>query len=245
MVKRPSKRAENELREIQIIPGYMDQADGSCLIKVGGTHVICTATVEEKAPIFLRNTGKGWVTAEYGMLPCSTNSRIDREASRGKQSGRTQEIQRLIGRSLRSVTDLGAFGEKQIRVDCDVLRADGGTRTAAITGGYVALYHAFQKLMAREKLKTLPLKDQVAAVSAGIYQGMAILDLDYLEDSSAQADVNFVLTGRGGMVEVQGTAETDPFSEEQFNELLQLAKVGIAQLSRAQLQATSLFKALD
>lgn len=242
MVKRPSKRLFDQMREVSIIPGYMDQAHGSCLIKMGGTHVICTATVSERVPPFLRNSGKGWVTAEYGMLPCSTGERVDREAARGKQSGRTQEIQRLIGRSLRSITDLSAFGERQIVVDCDVVRADGGTRTASITGGYVALFHAFQKLMQENKIKTIPLTDHVAAISCGLYQGEAVLDLDYAEDSTAQADANFVLTGRGSIVEIQGTAEESPFSQEQFSQMLALATRGVQSLIKAQLGATSLWQ---
>ncbi len=200
------------------------------MAQFGDTHVLCTASVEERVPPFLRNTGRGWVTAEYGMLPRSTNTRTDREAARGKQSGRTQEIQRLIGRSLRAVTDLDALGERQVRIDCDVIQADGGTRTAAITGSYVALHIALQGIVKGGDLDVLPLGDQVAAVSCGIYDGVAVLDLDYDEDSNAGADANFVLTGRGGIVEIQGTAEQSPFSEAQFKTLLKLAKAGIADL---------------
>ena len=200
------------------------------MAQFGDTHVLCTASVEERVPPFLRNTGRGWVTAEYGMLPRSTNTRTDREAARGKQSGRTQEIQRLIGRSLRAVTDLDALGERQVRIDCDVIQADGGTRTAAITGSYVALHIALQGIVKSGDLDVLPLGDQIAAVSCGIYDGVAVLDLDYDEDSNAGADANFVLTGRGGIVEIQGTAEQSPFSEAQFKTLLKLAKAGIADL---------------
>ncbi len=231
---RPSGRAFDQLRAISLEPGFAKYAEGSCLARFGDTHVLCTASVEEKVPSFLRNSGKGWVTAEYGMLPRSTHSRTDREAAKGKQSGRTQEIQRLIGRSLRAVTDLTAMGEMQIKVDCDVLQADGGTRTASITGAYVALHLAFQKLVAAGKLASVPLIDHLAAVSCGIYEGQPVLDLDYAEDSSAQADSNFVLTGLGGIVEVQGTAEERPFTRDQFQTLLQLAEKGVAELVAAQ-----------
>lgn len=234
---RPSKRALDQLRDLSLETGFMKHAHGSCLIRMGKTHVICTATIEEKAPPFLRNTGKGWVTAEYGMLPCSTHSRVAREASRGKQTGRTQEIQRLIGRSLRAVTDLSKFGERQIRVDCDVLQADGGTRTASITGGFVALSLAFQKLKDDGVIQEIPLTDHVAAISCGLYKGQPILDLDYPEDSNAQADTNFVLTGKGGIVEIQGTAEQDPFNEAEFSAMMELAKQGIKTLIQAQQQA--------
>ncbi len=231
---RPSGRAFDQLRAISLEPGFAKYAEGSCLVRFGDTHVLCTASVEEKVPSFLRNSGKGWVTAEYGMLPRSTHSRTDREAAKGKQSGRTQEIQRLIGRSLRAVTDLTAMGEMQVKVDCDVLQADGGTRTASITGSYVALHLAFQKLVAAGKLSAVPLIDQLAAVSCGIYEGQPVLDLDYAEDSSAQADSNFVLTGTGGIVEVQGTAEERPFTRDQFQTLLALAEKGVAELVAAQ-----------
>lgn len=227
---RPSGRALDSLRPIRLEAGASKYAEGSCLSRFGDTHVLCTASIEERVPPFLRNTGRGWVTAEYGMLPRSTHSRTDREAARGKQSGRTQEIQRLIGRALRSVTDLEGFGERQIRIDCDVLQADGGTRTAAITGAFVALHQAFAHLQTQEIISDIPLTDQVAAVSCGIFAGELVLDLDYAEDSNAQADANFVLTGGGGIVEVQGTAEERPFSREQFESLLQLAEKGIGEL---------------
>ena len=227
---RPSGRAVSELRAILLKTGFSKHAEGSCMAQFGDTHVLCTASVEERVPPFLRNSGRGWVTAEYGMLPRSTNTRTDREAARGKQSGRTQEIQRLIGRSLRAVTDLEALGERQVRIDCDVIQADGGTRTAAITGSYVALHIALQGLVKAGSITSLPLSDQVAAVSCGIFDGVPVLDLDYDEDSNAGADANFVLTGRGGIVEIQGTAEQAPFSEAQFKTLLKLAKAGIAEL---------------
>src|ERR1700722_3114907 len=227
---RPSNRAPNQLRALSLTPGIAKYAEGSCLAKFGDTHVLCTASIDEKVPPFLRNTGLGWVTAEYGMLPRSTHERTDREAAKGKQSGRTQEIQRLIGRSLRSIVDRKKLGEMQIKLDCDVIQADGGTRTAAITGGYVALGLAIKFLMKTGKLKENPLTDSVAAISCGLYNGAAVLDLDYAEDSNAQADANFVLTGSGGIVEIQGTAEHAPFSEAQFNELLRLARAGIAKL---------------
>ncbi|CAO3448785.1 Ribonuclease PH (EC 2.7.7.56) [Azospirillum argentinense] len=227
---RPSGRAHDQLRTISLEPHFSKHAEGSCLVRFGDTHVLCTASVDEGVPRFLKNTGLGWVTAEYGMLPRSTHSRTDREAAKGKQSGRTQEIQRLIGRALRAVTDRAAMGEKQIKIDCDVIQADGGTRTAAITGSFVALHLAFQHLMQIGALKTMPLTDHVAAVSCGIYKNASVLDLDYAEDSTAQADANFVLTGQGGIVEVQGTAEERPFSEPQFMELLALARKGIDEL---------------
>ncbi|MFC5358342.1 ribonuclease PH [Azospirillum himalayense] len=227
---RPSGRAHDQLRTISLEPHFSKHAEGSCLVRFGDTHVLCTASVDEGVPRFLKNTGLGWVTAEYGMLPRSTHSRTDREAAKGKQSGRTQEIQRLIGRALRAVTDRAAMGEKQIKIDCDVIQADGGTRTAAITGSFVALHLAFQHLMQIGALKTMPLTDHVAAVSCGIYKDASVLDLDYAEDSTAQADANFVLTGQGGIVEVQGTAEERPFSEPQFMELLALARKGIDEL---------------
>ncbi len=229
-MSRPSGRAPHELRQIRLEPGVAKYAEGSCLARFGDTHVICTATVEEKVPPFLRNTGHGWITAEYGMLPRSTHERSEREAARGRQSGRTQEIQRLIGRSLRAVADLKALSERQIRIDCDVLQADGGTRTAAITGSYVALYMALQKLVAVGGLPALPLGDAVAAISCGIHDGEAVLDLDYAEDSNAQADANFVLTGAGGIVEIQATAEHEAFTEQRFAEMLALARLGIGQL---------------
>jgi ribonuclease PH len=222
------------MRPVSLEAGVAKYAEGSCLAKFGDTHVLCTASVEERVPPFLRNTGKGWVTAEYGMLPRSTLTRTDREAARGRQSGRTQEIQRLIGRSLRAVTDLGQLGERQIRIDCDVLQADGGTRTAAVTGSYVALHQALAGLVASGQLPALPLSDSVAAVSCGVVAAGAVLDLDYAEDSQAETDANFVLTGRGGIVEIQATAEGAPFDEQQFAEMLRLARAGIGDLTRRQ-----------
>ena len=227
---RPSGRNADALRPISLDAGVSKHAEGSCLARFGDTHVLCTASVEDRVPPFLRNSGRGWVTAEYGMLPRSTGTRTDREATRGHQGGRTHEIQRLIGRSLRAVTRLDGFGERQIKIDCDVIQADGGTRTAAITGAYVALHLAFQHMQRLGAVKELPLSDQVAAISCGIVDGVPILDLDYAEDSTAQADANFVLTGAGGIVEVQGTAEREPFSPEAFNALLGLASRGITQL---------------
>jgi len=231
---RPSGRAPDQLRTVSLEPGFSKYAEGSCLVRFGDTHVLCTASVDDGVPRFLKNTGLGWVTAEYGMLPRSTHSRTDREAARGKQTGRTQEIQRLIGRALRAVTDRAAMGEVQIKVDCDVLQADGGTRTAAITGSYVALHLAFQHLMEIGAVKRMPLTDNVAAVSCGLFKGTPVLDLDYAEDSSAQADANFVLTGTGGIVEVQGTAEEKPFAESEFNALMALARKGVAELTALQ-----------
>ncbi|MBW7852413.1 MAG: ribonuclease PH [Rhodospirillales bacterium] len=237
---RPSGRAADQLREISLVTGFSKHAEGSCLAKFGDTHVLCTASVDTRVPPFLRNTGKGWVTAEYGMLPRSTGTRTDREAAKGRQSGRTQEIQRLIGRSLRAVTDLPAMGETQVKIDCDVLQADGGTRTAAITGAWVALHQAFGWMVAQGLIKAVPLTGQVAAVSCGIHQGRTVLDLDYAEDSTAQADTNFVLTGDGRIVEVQGTAEDVPFTREQFTALLDLAEAGVAELARHQRRALGL-----
>jgi ribonuclease PH len=235
---RPSGRAPDQLRPIVLEPGFSKHAEGSCLARFGDTHVLCTASVEDKVPPFLRNSGQGWVTAEYGMLPRSTNTRTDREAARGRQSGRTQEIQRLIGRSLRAVMDMKTLGEFQIKIDCDVIQADGGTRTAAITGSYVALFQAVAHLRKIGAVKGAPLVDQVAAVSCGLYKGVPVLDLDYDEDSAADADANFVLTGKGGIVEVQGTAEKTPFSDLQFQALMALARKGIAELLAAQRKAT-------
>jgi ribonuclease PH len=237
---RPSGRAPDIMRPVSLEPGVAKYAEGSCLAKFGDTHVLCTATVEERVPPFLRNTGKGWVTAEYGMLPRSTLTRTEREAARGRQGGRTQEIQRLIGRSLRAVTDLAALGERQIRIDCDVLQADGGTRTASVTGGYVALHKALSGLVAAGQLARLPLQDSVAAVSCGVIGERAVLDLDYAEDSQAMTDANFVLTGRGGIVEIQATAEGAPFDESLFTEMLRLARVGTHELTRRQWQALGL-----
>ena len=234
---RPSGRSVDQLRAVELTVDVNRYAEGSCLAKFGNTHVLCTATLEEKAPSFLKGSGKGWVTAEYGMLPRSTHTRTDREAAKGKQSGRTQEIQRLIGRSLRAVTNLTGFGERQIRLDCDVLQADGGTRTAAITGSYVALYRCFTFMKEMGAIKTIPLIDQVGAISCGIHNGQCVLDLEYEEDSAAEADANFVLTGSGGIVEVQGTAEKHSFSEAQFLELLKLARKGIGELNALQKQA--------
>jgi ribonuclease PH len=234
---RPSGRAPDALRAVTLETGAAKYAEGSCLARFGDTHVLCAATVEEKVPPFLRNSGTGWVTAEYGMLPRSTHTRTDREAAKGRQSGRTQEIQRLIGRSLRAVTDMKALGERQVRIDCDVIQADGGTRTAAITGSYVALHLALQKLVSLGKLPRVPLADHVAAISCGIFQGMPVLDLDYPEDSGADADANFVLTGGGRIIEVQGTAEKIPFSEAELMQLLGLARKGIGELVALQKKA--------
>ena len=231
---RPSKRAADEMRAVTLERGFAKHAEGSCLIKFGDTHVLCTASLEERVPPWLRGAGSGWVTAEYGMLPRSTGSRMRRESSAGKQSGRTQEIQRLIGRSLRAVVDLKALGEKQITVDCDVIQADGGTRTASITGAYVALKDCLDWMQARSMVDANVLKDNVAAISCGIYQGTPVLDLDYAEDSEAETDANFVMTGSGGIVEIQGTAEGAPFSEDEFAALLGLAKSGIADLVNLQ-----------
>jgi ribonuclease PH len=231
---RPSGRANDEMRAVELVPGAAKYAEGSCLAKFGETHVLCAASVEERVPPFLRNSGQGWVTAEYGMLPRSTHSRTDREAARGKQSGRTQEIQRLIGRALRSVTDLEGFGERQVKIDCDVLQADGGTRTAAITGAWVALHQAFGWLAEKGEIDAIPLTDQVAAISCGIFQDQMVLDLDYPEDSACQADANFVLTGTHGIVEIQGTAEERPFTRAQFDTLLGLAEKGVTELAALQ-----------
>jgi ribonuclease PH len=237
---RPSGRAPDQLREVTLEPGYAPHAEGSCLVRCGGTHVLCTATVQDRVPPFLRNSGRGWVTAEYGMLPRATSRRTDREAARGRQTGRTQEIQRLIGRALRAVTDMTLMGERQIVLDCDVLRADGGTRTAAITGAYVALHQALAGLVAAEELPALPLREPVAAVSCGLIEGEALLDLDYAEDSVAEADANFVLTGSGGIVEIQVTAETQPLTAEQFAAMHRLAEQGVGQLLRRQREALGL-----
>lgn len=234
---RPSGRSPDQMRSVTFETGYTSYAEGSCLAKFGDTHVLCNATVEERVPPWMRNSGRGWVTAEYGMLPRSTHDRTDREAARGKQSGRTQEIQRLVGRSLRAVVDLEALGERQVRLDCDVIKADGGTRTASITGAYVALKIATAGLIRSGLLKTDPVHSSIAAISCGIYQGAPVLDLDYAEDSNAEADANFVLTGAGGIVEIQGTAEADPFSEEAFLQLMELAKKGVGELTTAQSMA--------
>lgn len=234
---RNDKRNPSDLRPVFLGPGFAKYAHGSCFVKFGDTHVLCTATVEEKVPHFLKNTGSGWITAEYGMLPCSTHDRIEREASKGKQSGRTQEIQRLIGRSLRSIVDLKALGEKQIRIDCDVLQADGGTRTASITGAYVALYQAMQRMVNKKQISTIPFTDQVAAISCGICQTESLLDLNYAEDSTAEVDANFVLTASGKIIEVQACAEKKPFDQKQFMDMLELAQKGTAELFALQKSA--------
>lgn len=230
---RYNNRKADELRPITVEADINKYAEGSCLIKCGNTHVLCTASLEEKVPAWIKNTGSGWVTAEYGMLPRSTQTRMDREAKKG-QSGRTHEIQRLIGRALRSVVDLKAMGEICIKVDCDVLQADGGTRTASISGGFIALYKAFEKLVADGKLAKNPVKDTVSAISCGICNGEALLDLDYVEDSSAETDSNFVITGSGLLVEVQGTAEGAPFSTEELLKLLNLAQKGCKEVKALQ-----------
>ncbi|MBC8130659.1 MAG: ribonuclease PH [Rhizobiaceae bacterium] len=237
---RPSKRANDELRAVSLERGVSLHAEGSCLVKFGNTHVLCLASLEERVPPFLKNTGKGWVTAEYGMLPRATGERMRREASSGKQSGRTQEIQRLIGRSMRAIVDLEALGERQITIDCDVIQADGGTRTAGITGAFVALHDCLAWMETRGMIvKSKVLKDHIAAISCGIYKGEPVLDLDYLEDSAADTDANFVMTGRGGIVEIQGTAEKEPFSEAELASLMGLAKAGIADLVEKQRQAVA------
>ncbi|HEY6821922.1 MAG TPA: ribonuclease PH [Burkholderiales bacterium] len=235
--KRPSGRRLDELRKVRIQRGFTRHAEGSVLVEFGDTRVLCTASVEERVPPFLKESGRGWVTAEYGMLPRSTNTRTDREAARGKQSGRTQEIQRLIGRSLRGVVDLQALGPRSIQIDCDVLQADGGTRTAAITGAFVALHDALSWLKGKGLLAQLPIRDFVAAVSVGIFQGVPVLDLDYAEDSACGTDMNVVMTAAGGFVELQGTAEGAPFSRAQADAMLALAERGIAQLIAEQRRA--------
>ena len=229
-MSRPSGRTDEQLRTIDLEPGFAKHAEGSCMARFGETHVLCTASGEERVPPWMRNKGRGWVTAEYGMLPRATNTRTDREAARGKQSGRTQEIQRLIGRSLRAVTNLEALGERQIKVDCDVIQADGGTRTAAITGGFVALAIAIKGLMDQGALKQSPIEDHVAAISCGIFDGTPVADLDYAEDSNAGADANFVMTGAGNIVEVQATAEGAVFGRSELDRLMDLASAGIAEL---------------
>jgi ribonuclease PH len=236
---RPSGRRPDELRAVRLQRGFTRHAEGSVLVEFGDTRVLCTASVEERVPPFLKDSGRGWVTAEYGMLPRSTNTRTDREAARGKQSGRTQEIQRLIGRALRAVTDLSALGSRSIQIDCDVLQADGGTRTAAITGGFVALHDAMSWLVSRKLLSSVPLKDFVAAVSVGVYHGTPVLDLDYPEDSACGCDMNVVMTGAGNFVEVQGTAEGETFSRTEMDALLALAAKGIAELIGHQKRALS------
>ncbi len=237
---RPSGRTPDQMRSVTLEPGFAKNAEGSCLVKFGDTHVLVTASVDLSVPPWLRNSGKGWVTAEYGMLPRSTGERMRREAARGGQSGRTQEIQRLIGRSLRAVTDLKALGERQIVLDCDVLQADGGTRTASITAAWVALRQAMGWMFDRQMIMSIPLSDQVAAVSCGIYANTPVLDLDYMEDSDADTDANFVITGSGGVVEIQATAEGAPFTEDEFGKLLGLAKSGITELHGLQRDALGL-----
>jgi len=233
---RPSQRQPDQLRTIRITRNFTRHAEGSVLIEMGDTRVLCTASVEESLPAFLRGKGQGWVTAEYGMLPRSTHTRSAREAAKGKQSGRTQEIQRLIGRSLRAVTDLKALGERQITLDCDVLQADGGTRCASITGAWLALHDACAGLVAQGKLPVSPLLDHVAAISVGIYKGVAVLDLDYPEDSDCDTDMNVVMTGSGGIVEIQGTAEGEPFTRAQMNQLVDMAEAGVKELVARQKQ---------
>ncbi|MDO8422300.1 MAG: ribonuclease PH [Parvibaculum sp.] len=234
---RPSGREPHQIRAVSIERGVMKHAEGSCLIKFGDTHVLCTASLEERVPPFLKGKGAGWVTAEYGMLPRSTHDRMRREAAQGKQSGRTQEIQRLIGRSLRSVVDMKLLGERQISLDCDVLQADGGTRTASITGAWIALHQCIGWMMERGILTQTPIKDHVAAISCGIYKGVPVADLDYDEDSTADTDANFVMTGKGGICEIQGTAEAEPFSEDELMKLMGLAKTSIAELVELQKKA--------
>jgi len=236
-MNRPSGRAANQLRDISITRNFTCHAEGSVLVTFGNTKVICTATVDEGVPRFMKGEGRGWVTAEYGMLPRSTGSRMGREAARGKQGGRTVEIQRLIGRSLRAALDLELLGEYTVTLDCDVIQADGGTRTASITGACVALVDALRHLQREKKIQSDPLRHMVASVSVGMYKGHAVLDLDYPEDSSAETDMNIVMTDSGGLIEIQGTAEQEPFTEEQFGAMFGLAKEGIAQLNLLQLQA--------
>ena len=236
---RLSQRNNNELRDIEIIRNYTKHAEGSVLIKCGDTHVLCNASVEENVPSFLKGKNQGWVTAEYGMLPRSTSSRMKREAARGKQSGRTQEIQRLIGRSLRAIINLNALGERTINIDCDVIQADGGTRTASITGAYVALYDAIQGLIQSGSLKESPIIDSLAAISLGIKNGEILLDLDYEEDSNCDTDMNIVMTGKGKFVEIQGTAEGEAFSREEMNQIFDVAELGIRELTKKQEEAKS------
>ena len=240
MFKRPSNRQYNQMREIKLESKVSPYAEGSCLAKFGNTHVFCTASVDTKLPQWLRNSGKGWITAEYGMLPRSTHSRMDREVSKGKPSGRTQEIQRLIGRSLRSIVDLKKLGDHQIKIDCDVIQADGGTRTASITGAWVALYEAVNFLLKSGKITENPIFDQVGAISCGIYNNFEIIDLDYEEDSNAETDGNFVMTANNGIVEIQTTAEEKPFNKEQFLKLLELAESGTKNIFKIQRQALNM-----
>ena len=234
---RHSKRKNQQLREVSIETGVAVNADGSCMIKMGNTHVLCTASIDDSVPRFIKNTGSGWITAEYGMLPRATQKRTNREAAQGKQSGRTQEIQRLIGRSLRSAVDLKVLGERQIIIDCDVINADGGTRTASITGGYVALSLAIAKMIAEKRMRINPLKFQIAAVSCGIQKSEVIMDLDYLEDSEAEVDTNFVFASNGELIEIQGTAEKGTFTGEQFVQMMEFAKEGASQLFSIQNKA--------
>jgi ribonuclease PH len=231
---RPSQRRPDELRPVRITRRFTKHAEGSVLIECGDTKVVCTASIDEKVPVFLKGQGQGWLTAEYGMLPRSTSTRTDREAARGRQSGRTQEIQRLIGRALRAVVDLSRLGERTLQIDCDVIQADGGTRTASITGAFVALWDAVEYMLAKQMIDAWPIKDHVAAVSVGIYEGVPVLDLDYLEDSACDTDMNVVMTGALKLVEVQGTAEGEPFTRGQLNELLDLAQSGIERLVATQ-----------
>jgi ribonuclease PH len=237
---RPSGRRPDELRAVRLQRGFTKHAEGSVLVEFGDTRVLCTASVEERVPPFLKDSGRGWVTAEYGMLPRSTNTRTDREAARGKQSGRTQEIQRLIGRSLRAVVDLTSLGPRTVHLDCDVLQADGGTRTAAITGSFVALHDALSWLLKKGAISKNPIRDHVAAISVGVFQGAPVLDLDYAEDSKCDCDMNVVMTGAGGFVEVQGTAEGEPFDRKELDALLALAQRGISQLVGSQKKALGL-----
>ncbi|OIQ90194.1 ribonuclease PH [mine drainage metagenome] len=237
---RPSQRAPGQLRPVEIIRRYTKHAEGSVLVKFGDTHVLCTASIDEKVPPFLRSRNQGWVTAEYGMLPRSTGSRMDREAARGKQSGRTQEIQRLIGRSLRAIIDLDKLGERTIQIDCDVIQADGGTRTASITGAFVALHDAIATLLEKRLIAESPLRDFIAAISVGVFEGTPILDLDYIEDSGCDTDMNVVMTGSGGFVEIQGTAEGVPFRRAEMDAMLDMAQAGIAELISKQKAALGL-----
>jgi ribonuclease PH len=239
MVNRPSGRKHDELRKIEITPNVAEYAEGSCLISFGKTRVLCTATVEEYVPPFLKGKGEGWVTAEYGMLPRATHTRNPREAVKGKQGGRTVEIQRLIGRSLRAVIDTEKLGERQVTIDCDVINADGGTRTAAITGGYVALFLAMKKLKSSGRVHQFPIVDSVAAISCGVYKGQPVLDLEYAEDSAADADANFILTGSGKIIEIQASAEEYAFTDEQFEQMFRLARGGVAELIEIQKKVTS------
>lgn len=237
---RPSGRAPDRLREVRLTRHYTRHAEGSVLVEFGDTRVLCTASIDEKVPPFLRGQGKGWMTAEYGMLPRSTHTRMDREAAKGKQSGRTQEIQRLIGRSLRAAFDLDAFGERTLQLDCDVLQADGGTRTASITGAMVAAYDAFAQLVNKGSVSSIPVKHFVAAISVGVYQGLPVLDLDYIEDSGCDTDMNVVMNEAGHFIELQGTAEGDAFDRNTMNQLVDLASAGIHDLIRLQKQALGL-----